>query len=172
MITRTLLRRMAGVAAFAVAGVVLAVPSPAHAVPNPVVWLKNTNSGYNARVLSTLAYQQVTQSSYTNLTSVQWEKILVNGGAALQFKNTWSNLCLDIGGDQLSGAPAIQMACNVYDPTQWWYFIPRTGGGYYAVNYFTGFCLAVEGSSRVAGAHLVQVPFSGALSQVWEIPAV
>jgi hypothetical protein len=172
MFTRTLLRRMAGVAAFAVAGVVLAVPSPALAVPNPIVWLRNTNSGYNARVLTNLAYQQVTQSSSTSPTSVHWEKILVNGGAALQFKNTYSNLCLDIGGDKLSGAPAIQMACNVYDPTQWWYFIPRAGGGYYALNYFTSFYLAVENSSTVSGARLVQVRYTGALSQVWEIPQV
>jgi hypothetical protein len=189
MLKRTLLWHVAGAAAIVATGLALIAPAaaappggmvtalPPTATPSPqntFVRIENVNSGLNARQQNNVAYQFTTQSSLTGSNSVQWEKVLVNGGSMLQFRNKFSQWCLGDNGSPVNGGAVIQIPCDTGDPSQWWILDPVSGqpGQYYAHHWGTPYYLDVASGSTADGAHLVQWVFTANQSQRWRIPRV
>jgi serine/threonine-protein kinase len=123
---------------------------------------------------STAAGALVAQGHCAEDTSQQWHvtaTITTGGYAYHQYRNGHSGLCLDISGSSAtSGAHLVQSTCSdTSDHAQFWRNEDTAAGsgGYHFVNYHSGMCMGVAGSSPKSGAKVLQGNCSSNGTQIW-----
>jgi serine/threonine-protein kinase len=123
---------------------------------------------------STAAGALVTQGHCAEDTSQQWHvtaTVTTDGYVYHQYQNGHSGLCLDVSGSSAtSGAHLVQSAClDTSDHAQFWRNedTAASSGDYHFVNYHSGMCMGVQGSSLKSGAKVLQGNCSSNGTQIW-----
>lgn len=163
MMTSALPRRIAAVAggtAVLAATAVASLPEPAQAA---VSWqrVQAFHSGLAAQVVppwtgNNLPVEQAAFSA--NSHDAQWTLMSTGVAGYYQFKNRFSNQCLDVNGNSLlENVAVVQNPCNVADLSQHWEreqdpVLPV----WHIQNRRSGRYLTVLGGSRASGTRLVQ----------------
>jgi hypothetical protein len=97
---------------------------------------------------------------------------ITSGGYAYhQYRNGHSGLCLDVSGSSAaSGAHLVQSTCSdTSDHAQFWRNEGTAAGrdDYHFVNYHSGMCMDIQGSSLKSGAKVLQGNCSNSGTQSW-----
>jgi serine/threonine-protein kinase len=123
---------------------------------------------------STAAGALIAQGHCAEDTSQQWHvtaTITTGGYAYHQYRNGHSGLCLDVSGSSAaSGAHLVQSTCSdTSDHAQFWRNEDTAAGSgdYHFVNYHSGMCMGIQGSSLKSGAKVLQGNCSGNGTQIW-----
>jgi hypothetical protein len=167
-------RRLVGVAVLAAvaAGITLATPSPALAVPPTWERIQNYGTWAAAHVDTIGANAAVRQRTYNNSTSGQWNAIQVNGVVdTYRFQNRYSGMCMTVGGSRLNLAPIVQTLCASNDPLQWWIRVEEPDDPAYRIyNAFTGFVLSANYGAFFEGVAMYQTRYvRDDTSQQWQM---
>jgi Protein kinase domain/Ricin-type beta-trefoil lectin domain-like len=123
---------------------------------------------------STAAGALIAQGHCAEDTSQQWHvtaTVTADGYVYYQYRNGHSGLCLDVSGSSAtSGAYLVQSTCSdTSDHAQFWRNEDTAAGsgGYHLVNYHSGMCMGVQGSSLKSGAKVLQGNCSSNGTQIW-----
>ena len=123
---------------------------------------------------STAAGALIAQGHCAEDTSQQWHvtaTITTGGYAYHQYQNGHSGLCLDVSGSSAtSGAHLVQSTCSdTSDHAQFWRNEDTAAGSgdYHFVNYHSGMCMGIQGSSLKSGAKVLQGNCSSNGTQIW-----
>ncbi len=153
--------------------------------PNPgwYLWIRprsinqtwiNTHSNMAMEVYhsSTSNGARVDQWPY-NGSWTQWWTSLDDGNGYVRLINSNSDLCMGVSGGSLSqGAAVVQWTCNGHRDQDWrfsWTGRYTSSGWpiYNIINYNSGMCLDVPGSSTTQGTDLWQYGCNGTWAQQW-----